>query len=344
MIRTLVLGIETSCDESAAAVLDYSGNRPRLVCEEISSQFEVHKAYGGVVPELASREHLRNLPLLLDQLLRKCGLTLDDLALIAVTCGPGLKGCLLMGISFAKGLALPAGKPLMGVNHIEAHLLAACLDNPDLRYPFLSLVVSGGHTEIHEVHGLGKYRLVARTMDDAAGEAFDKSANLLGYDYPGGAALAELADSCAGSDIRLPRVMREAEGFSFSGLKTAISLMIEKKRELLSEPAVKASLAWAVQEAIVDALVFKLRQALKACGMKRLALAGGVSANRYLRERVQALKGVDVYFPGMQHCMDNAAMVAHAAALRFAAGERSGFELEARSSWPVESMQPPAAE
>lgn len=337
----LALGIETSCDETAVALLSFSDGNARLICEEVSSQFEVHKAYGGVVPELASREHLRNLPLLLDGVLARGACRLEDLAVIGVTGGPGLKGCLLMGISFAKGLALPSALPLLEVNHIEAHLLAACLDNPDLRYPFLSLIVSGGHTEIHEVHGLGQYRLVARTMDDAAGEAFDKSANLLGYDYPGGAALAALADSYGKSEIRLPRVMREAEGFSFSGLKTAISLAVQERKGALSDPAVKGSLASAIQEAIVDALIFKLKQAVKKSGIRQISLAGGVSANQCLRRRMGELKGCQAYFPAAEHCMDNAAMVAYAAVLRFAAGQRGAGEIQARSSWPVESLRPP---
>ena len=228
-----ILGIESSCDESAAAILQYEidSSDVHIVSEFISSQVALHQSYGGVVPELAAREHLRNLPFVVSEVLDRAKLAVKDLSSIAVSRGPGLKGCLLMGLNFARGLALSATVPLIGVNHIEAHLLSARLDNPDLEYPFLALIVSGGHTEVHYVPEVGKYELIARTIDDAAGEAFDKSANLLGFPYPGGAALAALAGEASSSRFKLPKVMRESEGFSFSGLKTAIALLVRKHEE-----------------------------------------------------------------------------------------------------------------
>ncbi len=227
----IVLGIETSCDETAVALIRYgTDGRHELLGEIISSQNNIHEQYGGVVPELASREHLKNLPLLYDALLGKCQVDLSAVDLIGVTQGPGLKGCLLIGLSFGQGLAEASGKPMLGVNHIEGHLLAPRLDNPSLEFPYMCLIVSGGHTEILEVKGVGDYELVARTQDDAAGEAFDKSANLLSLPYPGGARLASLADSVTSSRFKLPKVMREQAGFSFWGLKTAF-LLLTKKNE-----------------------------------------------------------------------------------------------------------------
>lgn len=337
------LGIETSCDETAAACLRVDGGEPSLVSELISSQCQIHELYGGVVPELASRAHLANLPVVVDQVLHDAQLDFRDLTAIGVTRGPGLKGCLLMGCSFAKGICLVQRLPLVGVNHIEAHIHAALLDNPELRYPFLSLVVSGGHTEILQVESLGCYRLWARTIDDAAGEAFDKSANLLGFSYPGGAALAELADSCQASPFKLPQVMREAEGFSFSGLKTAISVLIKEQHESLActetGSTTRAAIAYAVQEAIVDALCHKLQLAVKESGARRVSVTGGVSANRRLRSRLGGLPGIQVFFPRLNHCMDNAAMVAYLAAKRYAAGQRDQLDLPVLARWPVEEIR-----
>lgn len=333
----LALGIETSCDESAVALLEFdSKNKPRLLGELISSQNAIHEQYGGVVPELASREHLRNLPLLYDSLLTTANKSIDDLELIGVTQGPGLKGCLLIGISFARGLSEATGKPLVGVNHIEGHLLAPRLDNPDLEFPYLCLIVSGGHTEIIEVRGVAEYHLVTRTQDDAAGEAFDKSANLLGLPYPGGAKLAALADTIRESPLKLPKVMREQEGFSFSGLKTAFLLLVRQNESKLKDESVKAQLAFAAQEAIVDTLVHKTSIALKERGISRLAVSGGVAANRRLREAVSSLKGISSYFPTSLHSTDNAAMIAYVAAERWQKGIKSQ-DLLVKPRWPVES-------
>lgn len=336
------LAIETSCDESAACVLERSGDGFTILAEEISSQTAVHEAYGGVVPELASREHLRNLPILVDAVLHRSGSSVRDLTVIAATRGPGLKGCLMIGLNFAKGLALAHGVPLLGVNHIEGHLLAPLLDVPDAPFPHLSLVVSGGHTEIHEVSGIGRYRLVARTTDDAAGEAFDKAAHLLGLSYPGGAKLAAIADKFRDSPDKkrfsLPKVMREAEGFSFSGLKTAIALLVQRNSALLQDEQLKGALCAVIQESIVDALVFKLREAQLRLGAEFITVTGGVSANALLRERVLELAHGKAAFPLPHHCMDNAAMIAHVGALRFERGERSPLSEEVRARWPVEGM------
>ena len=334
------LGIETSCDETAAACLRVEGRTAQVLAEEVSSQFSVHALYGGVVPELASREHLAALPVIVESVMRSAQVNFEDLAAIGVTRGPGLKGCLLMGCSFAKALSLAHKLALIGVNHIEAHIHAALLDNPALCYPFLSMVVSGGHTEIVEVEGLGRYKLWARTIDDAAGEAFDKSANLLGFSYPGGAKLAELAETQTSSPFKLPRVMRGTEGFSFSGLKTAIAMLIKEQAAALAADAAgtRASLAYAVQEAIVDSLCYKLEAAVKQTGAKMVSLSGGVSANKMLRRKVGELKGVNAFFPEPNHCLDNGAMVAFVAARRYLSGQRDKLDFPVLARWPVEEL------
>ena len=336
----LTLGIETSCDETALALIRYEkGVRPVILAEQISSQVNIHREYGGIVPELASREHLRNLPLLYGSILRKGGITTNQIDCVACTRGPGLKGCLLMGVNFAKGLSLALDRPLIGVNHIEGHIFSPFLGDADLSFPFLALVVSGGHTEILVVKALGEYQLIARTGDDAAGEAFDKSAHLLGIPYPGGPELARLADTVSFTEFSLPKVMREAQGFSFSGLKTAISLVIdrEKARGSLSAQTV-ASLAFAVQTAIVGALVYKLQIAIKETGIVRVAVAGGVSANRHLRKMLGAILGTKVLFPDTRHCMDNGTMIAFVGAMRAALGERMELSADVKSRWPLEEL------
>lgn len=335
-----LLAIETSCDETAAAVahIDASG-QARILSERISSQVKLHELYGGVVPELAAREHLSNLPLMVEEALKLAGISKSDLGCIAVTRGPGLKGCLLIGLDYAKGLAVSLGIPMIGVNHIEGHLLAPMMDNPELSFPFLCLVVSGGHTEIHEVRGLGDYHLVSRTIDDAAGEAFDKSAHLLGFAYPGGAALAKLGDSVPSSEFSLPKVMRHEAGFSFSGLKTAISLLISKNKERFEKDLlVRASLAHAIQGSIVDALVSKLKAAVRFTGIRQAAITGGVAANRALRAAASAIDGLTVYYPKAEHCTDNAAMIAFVGAKRFIIGQRDALNITAIARWPVEEL------
>jgi N6-L-threonylcarbamoyladenine synthase len=332
-----VLGVESSCDESAISILKIT-DRVEIIFEAISSQIDLHAQYGGVVPELAAREHLKNLPLLFNKAQQELDSRSIKLDLIAATRGPGLKGCLLIGYEFAKGLALGRNIDLIGVNHIEAHIHAAKLSSADLTFPFLALVVSGGHTELVYVQDLGVYQIIARTQDDAAGEAFDKSANLLGFEYPGGAALAKLADSCSSSTFNLPKVMRESEGFSFSGLKTAISLLIKKNNDLLSQEGARAELAHAIQESIVDALVYKTKKAAADLNIKSITATGGVACNRRLRERLLNEFDLPVVFPEPKHCVDNASMVALVGAERFRKFGGGLYHQEVLARWPVESM------
>lgn len=333
-----LLGIESSCDDTGVALASIEDDgQISIVAEALSSQVEMHKLYGGVVPELAAREHLRNLPLLIEEVLASAKVGVGDLAAVGVTRGPGLKGCLLVGLNFAKALALAQGIPLIAVNHIEAHIFAAQLDHPELEPPFLALVVSGGHTEIHLVKGLRDYQLIARTVDDAAGEAFDKSANLLGIGYPGGPALARLADSVDKSPFRLPRVMRQSEGFSFSGLKTAIAMLI-KQQPSLEEEGLRAALAFAIQEAIVDALLFKLKKAVKQTNQRKVVVTGGVSANHYLRKRLAGWSQITPYFPRIEHCLDNGANSAYLAAKQFRLGLATALNATALARWPIESL------
>lgn len=335
-----VLGIETSCDETAAALLEKTPQGGfKILSEVVSSQWKAHQPYGGVVPELASREHLDNLPLVVNNVIEDSNIKLEQLGAIGVTRGPGLKGCLLVGYEFAKAISVSRKIPLLGVNHIEGHVLGVMLDNPTLTFPYLCLVVSGGHTEILEVKDVGSVSLMARTIDDAAGETFDKSANLLGFPYPGGAKLAALADDYSSSEFSLPRVMRKSAGFSFSGLKTAISLLVEKHREaMVVDVDLRGRMAFAIQEAIVDALIFKLSQAIKESRATKVAITGGVSANRRLRELVQNINGVKVYFPTLDHCMDNAAMIAYVAAKRVERKEKTDYNTTVISRWPIESV------
>lgn len=334
-----ILGIETSCDETGVAVVELANSVPRIVSEELASQIKLHRDYGGVVPELAAREHLTALPIVVDRVLKNSGVTSEALDGIAVTRGPGLKGCLLMGLGFATGLGAALGLPVMGINHIEGHILAPLINNRGLHFPFLALVVSGGHTEIQIVRGVGEYELWARTSDDAAGEAFDKSAALLGFEYPGGAALAERADRVSDTRFTLPKVMREAPGFSFSGLKTAIALLVRDNRaQIEGSTTVRDEVCCAVQTAVLDTLLHKLKLALLETRISQVVVTGGVSANRTLRDTIKSLPGVTAYFPEVRHCMDNGAMIAFAGALRFAAGNLRDRALDPLPRWPVESL------
>lgn len=334
----LILGIETSCDETALALVRYhQEGKGEILSEVLSSQIKVHQEYGGVVPEIAAREHMTALPLLLEQVMNEGDVGEEDIDGIAVTSGPGLKGCLLTGICFAKGLSLGWKKPLYGTNHIEGHVLVTLLDNPELTFPHLTLIVSGGHTELQIVKGFGNYECIARTIDDAAGEAFDKSAHLLGFPYPGGAKLAALADAQQRSNFILPKVMREAEGFSFSGLKTAIWQLVNREAKEMNE-AKKGEISYAVQEAIIDALIYKLKKAVKETNIQTLSLTGGVAANKALRKAISAIEGTKVFFPKLEHCTDNGAMIAYAAGYRAFKNQRDSFQLEVRPRWPLESL------
>ncbi len=328
-----VLGIETSCDETAAAVVADG----RILSNVIFSQTE-HSLYGGVVPELASRNHVRKMVPIVHQTLKEAGVALEGLGGVAVTRGPGLVGCLLVGISVAKGMALGAGLPLIGVHHIEGHLLAGLLENADLQPPFLALVASGGHTELIYVLEPGDYEVWGRTRDDAAGEAFDKVAKMLGLlkegePTMGGPRLSALAEAGDPTAFDFPRGLMDSEGFefSFSGLKTSVLYHL-KGCSRAEQEAGRADVAASFQAAVVDVLVHKTMQAAAAAKTRQVLLTGGVAANRRLRtemERAGGKAGIEVFYPSPGLCTDNAAMIAYAGAFRLDRGERSGLDLNA---------------
>ena len=332
-----VLGIESSCDETAVAVYDQARG---LLSHRLHSQVAMHQAYGGVVPELASRDHVRRLLPLVREALAAAesdGASIDG---IAYTAGPGLIGALLVGEGFATALSTAWGKPALGIHHLEGHLLAPLLEPQPPVFPFLALLVSGGHTQLVDVAALGRYRILGETLDDAAGEAFDKTAKLLGLPYPGGAALAALATRGQRGEFVFPRPMLDRPGldFSFSGLKTA-ALVALRGREL--SDTVRADVARGFEEAVVETLVEKCRRGLKQTGQQRLVVAGGVGANRRLRERlaivVQDL-GAQLYFPRPEFCTDNGAMIALAGCMRLAANLRLGVGMSARANWELTAL------
>ncbi|MGQ0544890.1 MAG: tRNA (adenosine(37)-N6)-threonylcarbamoyltransferase complex transferase subunit TsaD [Betaproteobacteria bacterium] len=307
----LILGIETSCDETGVALYDRG-----LLAHAVHSQVDMHAAYGGVVPELASRDHIRRLVPLTRMVLAQGNRNLPDLKGVGYTEGPGLAGALLVGATFAHGLAAALGIRALGIHHLEGHLLSPLLSARPPAFPFIALLVSGGHTQLMRVDGVGGYALLGETQDDAAGEAFDKTAKLLGLGYPGGPELSRLAESGAAGRYRLPRPMLGSGDldFSFSGLKTAVSTLVHKEASLK-----KADLARAFVDAVVDVLVAKCTQALERTGLTRLVVAGGVGANRQLREALDAeakRRGFDVFYPEPELCTDNGAMIAFAASLR----------------------------
>ena len=333
-----VLGIESSCDETAVAVYDEAAG---LLSHRLYSQVAMHQAYGGVVPELASRDHLRRLLPLTREALAEAQSSRESIDGIAYTAGPGLIGALLVGAGFATGLGKAWGKPALGIHHLEGHLLAPLLEPEPPAFPFLALLVSGGHTQLVDVAALSEYRILGETLDDAAGEAFDKTAKLLGLPYPGGAALAALAENGRTGQFVFPRPMLDRPGldFSFSGLKTA-ALVALRGRDLAG--SVRADVARGFEEAVVDTLVEKCRRALAQTGHRRLVIAGGVGANRRLRERLAAMvRTVDaeLYFPRTEFCTDNGAMIALAGCMRMAAGKRSGLGMSARANWELSSLE-----
>jgi len=337
-----VLAIESSCDESAVAVLDESRG---LLAHELWSQIDLHRLYGGVVPELASRDHVKRLLPLVEQALAAAGTSGAQLHGIAYTAGPGLTGALLTGAALARALAYGWRLPALGIHHLEGHLLAPLLETPAPGFPHLALLVSGGHTMLIEALALGEYRLLGETRDDAAGEAFDKSAKLLGLPYPGGPQLAALAQHGRAGAVPLPRPMLDRPGyeFSFSGLKTAV-LLATRAQPLDAQR--RADIARGVQEAIVDVLCTKALRALAETGHRSLVVAGGVGANLELRARLRAAvtaQGSQVFFPRSEFCTDNAAMIAMAGLLRLRAGERGTLELGVRARWPLEELRPPSA-
>jgi N6-L-threonylcarbamoyladenine synthase len=332
-----VLALESSCDESAAAVLDA---RAGLLAHELFSQVELHRSYGGVVPELASRDHVRRLLPLVQRALQGAGTSASELHGVAYTAGPGLIGALLTGASLARSLAYAWGVPSIGVHHLEGHLLAPLLEPESPPFPHLALLVSGGHTLLIEVAGIGRYRVLGASRDDAAGEAFDKSAKLLGLPYPGGPQLAQIAAEGRPGAFTFPRPMLDRAGleFSFSGLKTAVRHALQG-RELT--PQLRADVARAVQEAIVDTLIAKALRALEYTGLTALVVSGGVSANHLLRARLSAAAakaGARVYYPRIEFSTDNAAMIAVAGLKRLEAGQHDGLAIVARAQWPLESL------
>lgn len=335
-----VLGIETSCDETGVAVYRLGGG---LLAHRLHTQEALHAAYGGVVPELASRDHQRRLLPLVEGVLADAGLTPQALDAIAYTAGPGLIGALLVGAGFARALAYALGKPAVAVHHMEAHLLSAFLEPEPPEAPFLCLLVSGGHTMLVDVAAVGRYRLLGETLDDAAGEAFDKTAKLLGLPYPGGPALSRLAEGGDPSRFAFPRPLLDRPGFdfSFSGLKTQVALAFRKAGE-----AAAADLAASFEAAVVDTLVGKSLRALETLGRRCLVVAGGVAANRRLRQALAeqaSRRGLRLCFPRPQWCTDNGAMVALAGAIRFAAGERTGLAVEAHPRWRLAELPPLAS-
>ena len=338
----MVLGIETSCDETAVAV--YDGERG-LLANRVFSQIERHRPHGGVVPELASREHIERLLPMVRGALADAALGPQTLDGIAYTAGPGLIGALLVGATVAQSLGYAWSLPVLGVHHLEGHLLAPRLEPGAPGFPFLALLVSGGHTMLVEVAGLGRYRILGETLDDAAGEAFDKTAKLLGLDYPGGAALAALAEGGRGGVFAFPRPMLDRPGldFSFSGLKTAVVVAL---RGLALDAQTRADVARGFEDAMVETLVAKSLRAMRATGVKSLVVAGGVGANRRLREaltRAAAGEGGRAHFPRPEFCTDNAAMIALAGHERLAAGERAAPAASARARWPLDELTAPNA-
>ncbi|AMN45729.1 N6-L-threonylcarbamoyladenine synthase [Steroidobacter denitrificans] len=335
-----VLGIETSCDETAAAV--YDGERG-LLSHCLYSQAQMHAEYGGVVPELASRDHVRKLLPLVERALCEAALEPEQIDAVAYTAGPGLAGALLVGASVARSLAFAWDCPVVGVHHLEGHLLAPLLDADAPDFPFLALLVSGGHTLIAQVRGLGDYEIIGTSLDDAAGEAFDKTAKLLGLPYPGGPALAQLARQGRAGRFRLPRPMLDRPGldFSFSGLKTAV---VVATRGVELDAQGRADVACEFQQAVVDTLLAKCVRAIAQTGLSTLVVAGGVGANRALRQALTTLgerRGVRVLYPRPEFCTDNAAMIAYAGYRRLIEGEQDGLQIRAAARWPLDTLRPP---
>jgi N6-L-threonylcarbamoyladenine synthase len=348
-----VLGIESSCDETGVALVQTrSGQVPQLLGQALYSKIQLHQAYGGVVPELASRDHIRRVLPLTQKVLQDTQLQLHDIDVLAFTRGPGLAGALLVGAGVACGLAAALGKPVLGVHHLEGHLLSPFLSADPPEFPFVALLVSGGHTQLMRVQGVGHYELLGETVDDAAGEAFDKSAKLLGLDYPGGAALSKLAEQGDPKAFKLPRpLLHSGElDFSFAGLKTAVLTQVQKAGNEQPMPTdaeketFRCNLAASTQAAIVEVLVKKSLMALEQTGLKRLVVAGGVGANRVLREQLQqicAARGIRVLYPELHLCTDNGAMIALAAAMRIEAGVESpqaDYNFEVKPRWPLQTL------
>ncbi len=333
-----ILGIETSCDDTGVAVYDESKG---LLAHTIYSQTATHAPYGGVVPELASRDHSRKLLVLLEKILQEAAITPESISGIAYTAGPGLAGALLVGATFAKTLGYTWDIPSIGIHHMEGHLLAPMLEpNPPV-FPFIALLVSGGHTLLIEVQGIGDYKILGESLDDAAGEAFDKTAKLLGLPYPGGPALATLAANGLPNRFPFPRPLTDRPGldFSFSGLKTFTMNLYKTTSQSLQD---KADIAWGFQDAVVDTLYIKCKRALEQSGLNRLVVAGGVGANLRLRDKLNEfskLYQTQIYFPRSEFCTDNGAMIAYAGYQRLKMGQRESLEIVVHPRWSMDTLK-----
>ncbi len=338
-----VLGLETSCDETGVALYD---SERGLLADALFSQIDLHRVYGGVVPELASRDHVKRMLPLIRQVLDEAGCTPDDIDALAYTAGPGLVGALLVGASCAQALAFAWGIPAVGVHHMEGHLLAPMLEEQPPAFPFVALLVSGGHTQLVRVDGIGRYQLLGESLDDAAGEAFDKTAKLMGLPYPGGPEIARLAEQGVAGRFVFPRPMTDRAGldFSFSGLKTfALNTWQRCQAEGDASEQSRADVALAFQQAVVETLTIKCRRALKQTGLNSLVIAGGVSANRALRESLQQMLGEmrgQVFYARPRFCTDNGAMIAYAGCQRLLAGQKEDLAIKVQARWPMESLPP----
>lgn len=334
-----VLGIETSCDETGIAIYDANAG---LLANQLYSQVKLHADYGGVVPELASRDHVRKTVPLIQAALLQASLAAADIDAVAYTAGPGLVGALMVGATIGRALAYAWDVPALAVHHMEGHLLAPMLEPNPPAFPFVALLVSGGHTQLISVTGIGQYQLLGETVDDAAGEAFDKTAKLLGLDYPGGPMLARLAENGVAGRFTFPRPMTDRPGldFSFSGLKTSAANTI---RQNLQDEQTKADVALAFEEAVVETLAIKCRRALDATGFKHLVIAGGVSANQRLRQEMTNLmrmRGGSVFYARPEFCTDNGAMIAYAGMVRLRQGQQSDYQIVVRPRWPLAELSP----
>lgn len=338
-----ILGIETSCDETGVAIFD---EQEGLIANQLYSQIDIHADYGGVVPELASRDHIRKTLPLIQQALKEANLNADQIDGIAYTSGPGLVGALLVGSTIARSLAYAWNVPALGIHHMEGHLLAPMLEDNPPAFPFIALLVSGGHTQLVKVDGVGQYELLGESIDDAAGEAFDKTAKLLGLDYPGGAALAKLAEQGVAERFIFPRPMTDRPGldFSFSGLKTfaANTIQANLNEQGQLDQQTRNDIAHAFQQAVIDTLMIKCRRALQETGYQRLVIAGGVSANQQLRTQLAALMkqiGGEVFYPRPAFCTDNGAMIAYAGFLRLKKGESSSLAINVKPRWSMTELK-----
>ncbi|MDP2532067.1 tRNA (adenosine(37)-N6)-threonylcarbamoyltransferase complex transferase subunit TsaD [Photobacterium damselae subsp. piscicida] len=334
-----ILGIETSCDETGIAIFD---DEKGLLAHELYSQVKLHADYGGVVPELASRDHVKKTIPLVKAALKSAGLTPANLDGVAYTAGPGLVGALLVGATIGRSLAYAWDLPAVAVHHMEGHLLAPMLEENAPEFPFVALLVSGGHTMMVEVKGIGEYQILGESIDDAAGEAFDKTAKLMGLDYPGGPLLSKMAENGTPGRFTFPRPMTDRPGldFSFSGLKTFAANTIRSNGD---DEQTRADIAFAFQEAVVDTLAIKCKRALKQTGLKRLVIAGGVSANKYLRQELETLmKGMkgEVFYPRTEFCTDNGAMIAYAGMQRLKNKELMDMGVKAFPRWPIDQLKP----